>query len=96
MLQRLFLSFLMVISIFACTPKVNISQKKSLLATFTTQTGIKAIEAKDDSLLLKAKRWQGSGNYPGVDAWEILKFLLIQCFMVVCLDNLNFIVLNNL
>ena len=73
MTRRLFFSLLVSISVFACTQKTIPSQSNSLLLAFKTQTGINALQATDDSLLIKAKRWQGSGNYPGVDAWEIFE-----------------------
>ena len=73
MTRRLFLSLFISISLFACTQKATPSQSNSLLYAFKTQTGINAAQATDDSLLIKAKRWQGSGNYPGVDAWEVFE-----------------------
>jgi hypothetical protein len=72
MTRRIFLSLFVSISVFACTQKAIPSQN-SLLFTFKTQTGINATQATDDSLLIKAKRWQGSVNYPGVDAWEVFE-----------------------
>jgi hypothetical protein len=73
MTRRILLSLFVSISVFACTPKAIPSQSNSLLLAFKTQTGINAIQATDDSLLIKAKRWQGAGNYPGVDAWEVFE-----------------------
>jgi hypothetical protein len=72
MTRRIFLSLFVSISVFACTQKAIPSQN-SLLLTFKIQTGINATQATDDSLLIKAKRWQGSGSYPGVDAWEVFE-----------------------
>lgn len=72
MSDRILLSLFVSISIFACTQKAIPSQN-SLLFSFKTQTGINATQATDDSLLIKAKRWQGSGNYPGIDAWEVFE-----------------------
>lgn len=45
----------------------------NLLFDFIGETGIISSLATDDSVLLKAKRWQGAGNYPGVDAWEVFE-----------------------
>jgi hypothetical protein len=73
MTRRLFSSLFVSILLFACTQKANLSQSNSLLYAFKTQTGINATQAIDDSLLIKAKRWQGSGNYLGVDAWEVFE-----------------------
>lgn len=71
--RRIILSFFVSFSIFACTQKAIPSKSTNLLLAFKTQTGIHAIQATDDSLLIKAKRWQGAGNYPGVDAWEVFE-----------------------
>ena len=73
MIRYKILSIFISISVFACTQKAIPSQSNNLLFAFKTQTGINAIYATDDSLLIKAKRWQGSGNYPGVDAWEVFE-----------------------
>ncbi len=73
MTRSIFLSLFVSISIFACTQKAIPSQSNSFLFAFKTQTGVNATQAIDDSLLIKAKRWQGSGNYPGVDAWEVFE-----------------------
>jgi hypothetical protein len=85
MKQKLFLLFIASI-VFACSPKSiptntsvgtnsSVSSKNpySLLPEFRNISGIQAIEAVDDSLLIKAKRWQGSGNYPGVDNWQVFE-----------------------
>ena len=85
MKQKLFLLFI-AYSVLACTPKSipstttigtnsSVSNKNvySLLPEFRKISGIQAIEAVDDSLLIKAKRWQGSGNYPGVDDWQVFE-----------------------
>jgi hypothetical protein len=73
MTRRTLLSLFVSIFVFACTQKAIPSQSNNLLLAFKTQTGINATQATDDSLLIKAKRWQGSGNYPGVDAWEVFE-----------------------
>jgi hypothetical protein len=73
MTHRILFSLFVSISVFACTQKNIPSQSNNLLFTFKTQTGINATQAIDDSLLIKAKSWQGSGNYPGVDAWEVFE-----------------------
>lgn len=73
MTRSIFSSLFVSILLFACTQKANLSQSNSLLYAFKTQTGINAAQATDDSLLIKAKRWQGSGNYLGVDAWEVFE-----------------------
>ena len=73
MTRRTLLSLFISFSVFACTQKTIPSQSNNLLLAFKTQTGINAIQATDDSLLIKAKRWQGVGNYPGVDAWEVFE-----------------------
>jgi hypothetical protein len=73
MTRRIVLSLIVSFSIFACTQKANPLQSANLLLAFKTQTGITAIQTTDDSLLIKAKRWQGAGNYPGVDAWEVFE-----------------------
>jgi hypothetical protein len=73
MTHRILLSFFVSFSVFACTPKGIPLKSTNLLLAFKTQTGINAIQATDDSLLIKAKRWQGSGNYPGVDAWQVFE-----------------------
>jgi hypothetical protein len=73
MTRKIFLSLFVSISVFACTQKAIPLKSTNLLWAFKTQTGINAIQATDDSLLIKAKRWQGSGNYPGVDAWEVFE-----------------------
>jgi filamentous hemagglutinin len=85
MKQKLLL-FLIASIVFACNPKSiptntsvgtnsSVSSKNaySLLPEFRNISGIQAIEAVDDSLLIKAKRWQGSGNYPGVDNWQVFE-----------------------
>lgn len=85
MKQKLLILFVASI-VFACNPKSiptnttsgtnsSISSKNlySLLPEFRNVSGIRAIEATDDSLLIKAKRWQGSGNYPGVDNWQVFE-----------------------
>ena len=61
------------ISTTGTNPKVSSKNAYSLLPKFRNLSGIKAIEAVDDSLLLKAKRWQGSGNYPGIDTWQVFE-----------------------
>jgi hypothetical protein len=72
MTRRFSLFILASYLFFACGQKNIPTQKTSaLLSTFIAQTGIKVVQTSDDSLLNKAKRWQGSGNYPGVDAWEV-------------------------
>lgn len=86
MKQKLLLLFI-TYWVLACTPKSipsisttgtnsNISSTNaySLLPKFRQVSGIQATEAVDDSLLIKAKRWQGSGNYPGVDDWQVFEF----------------------
>ena len=73
MTRRILLSLFVSFSVFACTQKTIPLQSSNLLLAFKTQTGINASQATDDSLLIKAKRWQGSGNYPGVDAWEVFE-----------------------
>lgn len=73
MTRRILLSLFVSFSVFACTKKAIPLKDINLLLAFKTQTGINAIQATDDSLLIKAKRWQGSGNYPGVDAWEVFE-----------------------
>ena len=73
MTRRLLLILTVSFSVFACTQKTIPLKSSNLLGAFKTQTGIDAIQATDDSLLVKAKRWQGSGNYPGVDAWEVFE-----------------------
>jgi hypothetical protein len=73
MKRRILLSLFVSFSVFACTQKAIPLKSTNLLLAFKTQTGINAIHATDDSLLIKAKRWQGSGNYPGVDAWEVFE-----------------------
>jgi hypothetical protein len=73
MTRKIFLSLFVSISVFACTQKSIPLKSTNLLLAFKTQTGISATQATDDSLLVKAKRWQGSGNYPGVDAWEVFE-----------------------
>ncbi len=40
---------------------------------FKNSTGINALNVTDNSLLDKAKSWQGSGSYPGIDKWEIFE-----------------------
>ena len=82
MKQKLFLLFI-AYTVFACSPKsfpsatvgtnssFNSKNAYSLLPEFRKISGIQAIEASDDSLLIKAKRWQGSGNYPGIDNWQV-------------------------
>ncbi len=85
MKQKLLLFFI-AYTFFACSPKniltstkvgtnSSISKKNaySLLPDFRQISGIQAIEASDDSLLIKAKRWQGSGNYIGVDNWQVFE-----------------------
>jgi hypothetical protein len=85
MKQKLLLLFIASI-VFACSPKsipttttvgtnstLNNKNLYSLLPEFREISGIRAIEAVDDSLLIKAKRWQGSGSYPGVDNWQIFE-----------------------
>lgn len=44
-----------------------------LLTSFKNATGINAIKSVDNVLLGKVKSWQGSGNYPGIDDWEIFE-----------------------
>lgn len=73
MTRSIFLSFFISISVFACTQKAIPLKSTNLLLAFKTQTGINVVQATDDSLLIKAKRWQGVGNYPGVDAWEVFE-----------------------
>jgi hypothetical protein len=73
MTRRIFLSLFVLISVFACTQKAIPLKSTNLLLAFKIETGISATQATDDSLLIKAKRWQGSGNYPGVDAWEVFE-----------------------
>ncbi|PWK28361.1 hypothetical protein LV89_01145 [Arcicella aurantiaca] len=74
MTRRFSLFLIATYLFFACGQK-NVPTLKSsaLLSSFIAQSGIKAVQATDDSLLIKAKRWQGSGNYPGVDAWEVFE-----------------------
>ena len=85
MKQKLFLLYIASI-VFACSPKtiptnttvgtnssVDSEKTYSLLPEFRKISGIQAIESVDDSLLIKAKRWQGSGNYPGVDNWQVFE-----------------------
>ncbi|MDC1285664.1 hypothetical protein N8Z33_03145, partial [Flavobacteriaceae bacterium] len=38
---------------------------------FFSTTGIKITKATDDGILAGAKKWQGKGDYPGVDDWEV-------------------------
>ena len=73
MTRRIFLSLFVSISVFACTQKTISLKNTNLLLAFKTQTGINAVQATDDRLLIKAKRWQGSKNYPGVDTWEVFE-----------------------
>ena len=40
---------------------------------FGKTTGIKVVRVSDDVLKDKAKKWQGSGDYPGVDDWEVVE-----------------------
>jgi hypothetical protein len=40
---------------------------------FKGSTGINVVKESDNSLLNKVKSWQGSGNYPGIDKWEIFE-----------------------
>lgn len=84
MKQKLLLLFIASV-VFGCSSKSiptatigtnsSVSSKNaySLLPEFRKISGIQAIEASDDSLLIKAKRWQGSGNYPGVDNWQVFE-----------------------
>lgn len=73
MTRRILLSLFVSISVFACTQKTIPFKSTNLLWAFKNQTGINAVQATDDSLLIKAKRWQGTGNYSGVDAWEVFE-----------------------
>ncbi len=73
MTRRILLSLFVSFSVFACTQKTIPLKGSNLLMAFKAETGINAIQATDDSLLIKAKRWQGTGNYPGVDAWEVFE-----------------------
>ena len=41
--------------------------------SFKNATGIKVKKVIDNILLAKVKSWQGSGSYPGIDAWEIFE-----------------------
>lgn len=43
----------------------------SVIENFRTSTGINAISITDTALLNTVKGWQGQGDYPGVDNWEI-------------------------
>lgn len=73
MTRRILLSLFVSFSVFACTQKAIPLKSTNLSLAFKTQTGINALQATDDSLLIKAKRWQGAGNYLGVDAWEVFE-----------------------
>lgn len=46
---------------------------EELLNSFKSKSGINAIKIADNTLLNKVKSWQGSGNYPGIDDWEIFE-----------------------
>jgi len=48
------------------------SIRGELIASFKLETSISASGAFDETLLLKAKKWQGTRGYPGVDDWTIV------------------------
>jgi len=47
--------------------------ENELLNAFKSSTGINAVKSTDNALLNQVKSWQGSGDYPGVDDWEIFE-----------------------
>lgn len=49
------------------------SKNDSLLVEFRKQSGINAMSITDTSILNTARRWQGHGEYPGVDDWITAK-----------------------
>jgi len=69
------LMVLVVLPVFGKTPsKPTFSTgNDSLIYLFRSQTGIAAVAITDTSVLNTAKRWQGQGNYPGVDNWVTAK-----------------------
>lgn len=71
----LLLMALVVLPLFGKMPPkaTYVTGSDSLIFQFRSQTGINAVTVTDTSVLNTARRWQGQGNYPGVDNWVTAK-----------------------
>lgn len=72
---RIFYLLLFLTFLFSCnkerlTHPINFNET---IASFYTETGIKAVYVFDTALLNTVKGWQGHGAYPGVDNWTTAK-----------------------
>ena len=60
---------------YSCEKDKNEPQPftNEIIESFRAETGIAAVYVIDTSLLNAAARWQGKGEYPGVDDWVAAK-----------------------
>lgn len=77
-LIHLLLSFLIVSTILSSCKKDEVQTEPQIITnevieSFRSETGINAVYVLDTSLLNSVIRWQGHGDYPGVDDWTTAK-----------------------
>lgn len=74
--QKYIVAKIIAISLFLfviCCCSLYNDTTQEVFSSFCKETGIKATLEQDRQLIRKAKRWQGRGNYPGVDKWTTIK-----------------------